>query len=322
MRKLHTLILAFLVCGGIGLHAQQSAQYTLHMLSPYFWNPGAAAIDQDVSLTASIRQQWGGLPGAPRSQFGLLQIPLPQFRAAFGVKFENDALGAQRNSNLMLSYNYQMELGEAILGLGVSGGIIQYGLDGSQLRAPDGSYQDILINHNDAILSAGAMSGLAPAFDLGAYYQSEKWNFGLAVRNVTAATIRLSEFDLNTTRTIFFNAQTSFPLGTSLLFQPSVIVRTDLTQIQTDLGLLIRYNDNIFGGASFRGYNSNSIDALGLIAGAKLNEKLSVAYAYDLILSPLREVSNGSHELRVHYRIQQGTGKGRKPKIIYNPRSL
>ena len=321
MRKLHTLLWGILL-GCTNLYAQQSAQYTLHMLSPYYWNPGAAAIDQDLSITASIRQQWGGLPGAPMSQFALLQVPLPQFRAAFGVKFENDELGAQRNSNLMLSYNYQMELGEAVLGLGVSGGFIQYGLDGSQLRAPDGTYQDILINHNDAILSAGAMSGMSPAFDVGAYYQSEKWNFGLAVRNVSAASIRLSEFDLNTTRSIFFNTQTSFPLGTSLLFQPSVIVRTDLTQIQTDLGLLIRYNDNIFGGASFRGYNSNSIDALGLIAGAKLNEKLSVAYAYDLILSPLREVSNGSHELRVHYRIQQGIGKGRKPKIIYNPRLL
>jgi type IX secretion system PorP/SprF family membrane protein len=321
MRKLITLIWGVLTTC-FGLHAQQSAQYTLHMLSPYYWNPGAAATDQDLSLTASIRQQWGGLPGGPMSQFALLQVPLPQFRAAFGVKFENDELGAQRSSNLMLSYNYQMELGEAILGLGVSGGVLQFGLDGSQLRTPEGAYQDILINHNDAILSAGTLSGLAPTFDIGAYYQSEKWNFGLAVRNVSAAKIALNEFSLNTTRSIFFNAQTSFPLGTNFLLLPSAIVRTDLIQIQTDLGLLIRYNDNIFGGASFRGYNSNSIDALGLIAGAKLNEKLSVAYAYDLVLSALREVTSGSHELRVHYRIQQGLGKGRKPKIIYNPRSL
>jgi type IX secretion system PorP/SprF family membrane protein len=166
------------------------------------------------------------------------------------------------------------------------------------------------------------MSGMAPTFDLGAYYRSDKWNFGLAIRNISEASIKLSEFELNTTRTVFFNAQTAFPLGTSFLIQPSFIVRTDLTQIQTDAALIIRYNDNIFGGASFRGYNSNSIDALGLIAGAKLNEKLSVAYAYDLVLSPLRDVSNGSHELMVHYRIQQGSGKGRKPKIIYNPRWL
>lgn len=320
MRKLLTLILG--IFWGLSLQGQQSAQYTLHMLSPYYWNPGAAAIDQDLSLTASVRQQWGGLPGAPMSQFGLLQIPMPQFRAAFGAKFENDQLGAQRNSNLMLSYSFQLEMGENILGLGASAGITQYGLDGSQLRTPGGSYQDILINHNDAILSAGNLSGLAPTFDLGAYFHSEKWNFGLAVRNFTAATIKLSEFNLNTTRTVFFNAQTSFPLGTSFLLQPSIIVRTDLTQIQTDAALIIRYNDNIFGGASFRGYNSNSIDALGLIAGAKLNEKLSVAYAYDLILSPLREVSNGSHELRVYYRIQEGSSKWRKPKIIYNPRLL
>ncbi|HPH20032.1 MAG TPA: PorP/SprF family type IX secretion system membrane protein [Haliscomenobacter sp.] len=320
MRKLLTLVLG--ACWGLaGLHAQQSAQYTLHMLSPYYWNSGAAAIDQDLSLTASVRQQWGGLPGAPMTQFALLQVPLPQFRAAFGVKFENDELGAQRNSNLMATYNYQLELGSGILGLGASAGFTQYGLDGSQLRTPGGAYQDILINHNDDILSAGAMSGLAPTFDLGAYYQSEKWSFGVAMRNLTSASIQLSEFELQTTRTVFFNGQTSFPLGTSFLIQPSVLVRTDLTQIQTDVGLLIRYNDNIFGGASFRGYNSNSIDALGLIAGAKLNEKLSIAYAYDLVLSPLREVSNGSHELMVHYRIQQGT-KSRKPKIIYNPRLL
>jgi len=64
------------------------------------------------------------------------------------------------------------------------------------------------------------------------------------------------------------------------------------------------------------------LDAVALMAGFKLNEKLSVGYAYDIGLSALNSVSSGSHELLLNYNLGAPIGKGRPPAVIYNPRSL
>jgi hypothetical protein len=89
-----------------------------------------------------------------------------------------------------------------------------------------------------------------------------------------------------------------------------------------EFSVLTKYNENIFAGASFRGYRTESLDAVAFLAGFRLSEKLTLHYAYDLTISNLNAVSNGSHELLLNYNLGKPIGKGRPPKIIYNPRSL
>jgi hypothetical protein len=100
------------------------------------------------------------------------------------------------------------------------------------------------------------------------------------------------------------------------------LLKSDLVETQIEFSTIARYNDNIFGGVSFRGYNSNSFDAVVILAGYKLNENLTLSYAYDITLSGLSEVSRGSHEIMLNYNLNKNIGKGRLPKIIYNPRFL
>ena len=57
-----------------------------------------------------------------------------------------------------------------------------------------------------------------------------------------------------------------------------------------------------------------------ILAGIKLNEKITLAYSYDLTLSTLREVSDGSHEILINYNLGKPVGKGKMPPVIYNPR--
>jgi hypothetical protein len=111
-------------------------------------------------------------------------------------------------------------------------------------------------------------------------------------------------------------------LGKSISIEPSVFLKSDLIQTQIEFSTLVNYNDNIFGGVSIRGYNSNSIDAVVILAGYKLSERVTLAYSYDLTLSGLKHVSNGSHEVLINYNLNRPIGKGILPKIIYNPRFL
>jgi type IX secretion system PorP/SprF family membrane protein len=322
MQKTHLLLLLLTIGTCSSLWAQQPAQYSFYGFNSYLWNPAAAGINGAMEATGGLRRQWVDLEGSPSSQYALFQVPVPALRAAFGLKIENDVIGVQTQTNLLLSYNYQLEMGAGILSLGASGGISQVGLDGSRVRTPEGNYLENQINHRDNLLGNSLTSGTAPLIELGAWYQSEKLSVGIAARNVLAQAVGLDRLELSTVRNFFINAQYQLPLSSRITLQPTLFIRSDLVQTQTDLGLIARYNDKFFAGSSLRGYNSNSIDALALMGGIQLNEKLSVGYAYDLSLSSLRTVSNGSHEIVLNYRIKEIGKGGKAPKIIYNPRSL
>jgi len=48
---------------------------------------------------------------------------------------------------------------------------------------------------------------------------------------------------------------------------------------------------------------------------------MRVFYAFDLPLSTLRDVHNGSHEIGLTYNINAGIGQGKLPAVIYHPRA-
>ncbi len=294
------------------------------MMNKLNWNPAYAGLDHSLSATGIYRAQWDQLEGNPITQNINVHMPLYIFSSGIGINLENDELGAERRTSGSVAYNYQLPVGrKALLALGLEAGIAQRTLDGSRLRTPEGNYTDAtVIFHNDDILPVSSVSATATSFGAGIYFYSEQFEAGLAVRHLNEPSVSLDVLSLQLARAYFFTAGAHFDLSQSLSLHPSLMVRSDLSQTQTDIAAIFKYNDNIFGGASFRGYNSDSVDALAFIAGFKLNEKVTVAYAYDLTLSPLNQVSNGSHELMLNYNLNKRIGTGRPPKVIYNPRTL
>ena len=323
MKQLFTflaLILGFSLAFG-----QQPAQYSLFMMNKLNWNPAYAGLDNSLSATGVYRAQWAGLEGNPITQNVNVHMPLYILSSGVGINLENDELGAERRTTGTVSYNYQLPVGRrGLLAIGLSAGLAQRTLDGSKLRTPDGDY-DIdasVIIHNDGLLPISQINASAATFGAGIYYYSERFEAGFAARNLSEPIVDLDAISLVLKRTFFFNAGGHFDLGGSLSLHPSLLVRSDLAQTQTDVAAILQYNDNIFGGASFRGYNSDNIDAVAFIAGFKLSENVTLAYAYDLTLSALNQVSNGSHEVMINYNLNKRLGTGRPPKVIYNPRTL
>lgn len=323
MRKRITTTFAFLGFAALAL-AQQPAQYSMFMMNKLNWNPAYAGMENSLVATGIHRSQWQGLEGSPVTQNISLHLPINIISSGFGLNLESDALGAQRITSATAMYNYQLPLGKrAVLSLGGSATFFQRSLDGSILRTPEGQYTDGIIVHNDNLLPLGQVSGNVLTYGAGAYLLTERIEVGIAARHLSEPTAAMGELlDMGLKRAYFFTAHTYFDLRSNLSLHPSLLVRSDLVQTQTDLAALFQYNGNITAGASFRGYDSNSIDAVAFIVGFKLSEKVSAAYAYDLTLSALAQVSNGSHEIMLSYNLNRPLGVGRLPKIIYNPRSL
>jgi type IX secretion system PorP/SprF family membrane protein len=313
-------IMAMCLAGGVAM-GQQAPQYSLYMLNRFAFNPAYAGLDQNaLSVTGLYRQQWVGLEGAPQTQYVGVHMPLYIAGGGIGLQLQNEQMGIQQQLSISAAYNYQTPVGNwGILSIGVGAGVFQTSLDGSAILTPEGNYEG-LINHNDLILPEGRISGSTYFANVGVYLQAERLEIGIASLNVTENLLNLESIDFQLARS--YNAFVSYTIdiGRALRLSPSALFKTDLEQSQLDFSLLASYNDNIFAGASFRGYNSDTNDAVVIIAGLRLNEKWTLAYGYDLTLSSLNSVSNGSHEIMVNFNLGKTFGEGRLPPIIYNPR--
>jgi type IX secretion system PorP/SprF family membrane protein len=319
MRYLFSFLLGFMLFSGV--YAQQGPQYSLVTFDPFFVNPAYAGMDGTLKINGLYRKQWVGLPGGPESQMVNVHSPLYIAGGGVGLQFLNERLGPEQQLSATMAYNYQLLLNRrSVLSFGVQAGIFQYTLDGTLLRTPDGIYEGSTIDHQDAALPLGRESGISPLVSAGVYYQTGAFEAGLSVRNITATRIELPSLGYDSQRQYMVHARYAFEMGRSVVLSPSVWVRSDFVQTQIDFNIQARVNDNIFGGVSLRGYDANSLDALILQAGVRLNEKITLAYAYDLTLSPLQNTNTGSHEVLLQYDLGVAPGKGRLPAIIYNPR--
>lgn len=308
------------------LVAQQAPQYSLFMLNPYAFNPAYAGLENTLVATGVYRQQWSGLKGAPLTQHINAHLPLYVIRSGVGLKVENDAIGAHRTTQALLSYDYQLELGHsALLSVGASAGYMQYALDGDKLRAPQGTYVEPggVFTHADDYLPEGKVQAGTPVFEAGVYLQARNLEMGAAIQPVFAPVLKAGgdeAFQLQPVRQYLFSAAYTIRVGENGQIKPAVLVKNDARETQMEFSTLIRWRENIFVGGSFRGFTRTAKDAAVLLAGLKINEKTTLAYAFDIPLSPLNTANRGSHELLLRYSLNQPIGAGKLPPVIYNPR--
>lgn len=321
MRKYVLLFFVLLPCL---LFAQQAPQYSMYFLNPYSFNPAYSGLDESLSITGVFRKQWVQLQGSPINQSLNAHMPWYYMKGGVGLQVENDMLGAERNLSASLSYAYHRNLGnDYTLSLGLAGGMIQKTIDGDKLRAPDGNYENI-IDHQDDFLPIGKEGAIAPLLNVGLYLKNESLEIGLSANNIIEP---FAEYNLNAItqfqflRNYFIIFAYEIELGSRFQMKPSLFLKTDFIEFQTDISSIFTYNDNIFAGASLRGYSKNTFDAVVLTAGMRITENITLAYAYDVSISSLRTYNKGSHEVLLNYNLRKQFGGEKPVKIIFNPRT-
>lgn len=319
-QKLPLLLLLLLLGGYAG--AQQFAQYSLYWLDPVQFNPAYAGLDNSLSVTATYRTQWVGLEGQPSGQRISAHLPIYFLSSGFGVEGERDQIGARTLNRFGASWNYQLVRPTAVWSVGLSARYMQMSLDGGALRATDGDYSEPgFIVHNDDLLPLGTEGAGAFTLAAGLYYQSERLEGGVSVRNLNQGVISYPGIDYVLGSQYHAYLRGRFDILRAWDVSPMLFAISDGTQTQLSFGAIARYQENIFGGLAYRGYNNETSDAVVLMAGMNLSDKITVAYAYDLTLSELRSVNDGSHEITLKYNLQQRIGAGVPPPIIFNPRT-
>ncbi len=305
--------------------SQQPAQYSLYMLNKYAFNPAYAGLDNSLSITGVYRNQWVQLDGNPVSQNVNAHLPFYIAGGGIGIGLENESLGSWKQTSLSLGYSYHLELNnKGILSLGASAGLVQRQLDGAKVRTPGTIFDDKgnPLDHSDPFIDTRVGRGSGLGLNAGLFYRGERFETAISTINLLGNKINDLDFSYEQERTYFFYAGYRFEAGRDWSFYPSFLVKSDLWQTQTDISFFGKYKENIFAGASFRGYHSESFDAIVIFGGFNLSERISVAYSLGVGISGLKNVHNGSHEILLNYNLGKPIGKGRPPAIIYNPRFL
>jgi len=298
--------------------SQQTPQWTQYVLNQYAINPAYAGLDRSLSVTAALRSQWTQLDGAPSTQMLSGHVPLYFLSGAAGMMLVNDNLGPFKRTGISGSYNYVLDAPIGLISAGFRIGVQQVTIDGRQLITPGGVYQDNVIDHRDPRLLADLQTGYSPTWSMGLFYAKDLLEVGIAIDNLgNTSEAGASTFNEKTV----FSLYGAYQLGITeiLAIEPNILLKTDGSSSQLDIGILAHY-DQFLGGFSFRGYNANTVDALGVVAGVRVSKNVRVSYSFDLGLSDLRPYHDGTHEFLINYNLNKPIRTGELPRIIYNPR--
>ena len=285
-------------------------------------NPAYAGFDFSLNVTGLYRSQWNEFETAPKTQNINAHVPMYFLNGAIGINVANEQIGYFNNTLGTVSYNYVYESSIGLFSAGAKLGILQSSLNGNSLRSPDGVYEGPTFTHNDPTLSENTQQGVGVLYGLGVYFIGSLFEGGFSISEMPSQKLQINTTKVELVPYINFYAESDIVINNLLTITPSILFRTDLTEVQTDLSVVAKLSGNIFGGLGMRGYNSKSIDAAVIIAGWQFNENYTLSYAYDIGLSKLRTSHEGTHEILLNYNLNKLIGAGLPPKIIYNPRFL
>lgn len=285
---LSLLLLSF----GSKINAQQLPVFTQYLFNKYIFNPAVTGTEDNFSATANYRYQWQGVTDAPRTY--ILSVHGPHKFKNFGIggALYTDVTGPTSKTGAYLSYAYHLNLSnDTKLSLGLSGGLLQYRVDGTKITLAD---------PGDLTLANTLMTKLVPDFGFGAYWFGDKFFVGLSVPQFIQAQLDFTEDDTQTlsqlTSHFYLNGGYTFKINRDFDIEPSAMIRYS-NPIQPQLDLTVR---GIFQESYYLGLMHRTEDALAIMAGYQTaNGKFTFGYAYDVTTSGLGAVSAGSHELMV-----------------------
>jgi type IX secretion system PorP/SprF family membrane protein len=292
MRKTRLALFAMLCTSAIW--AQQDVQFTQFANNKIFYNPGVIGSGDAICLSAAHRSQWVGFENAPTTQNFSANVPLDIIGGGLSVNFTNDMIGFFQDITAGVGYGYQASLAGGTLGLGVR-------VDFRNKNVTSGVWAPPQTMNDPSLVQLGATS-MATDLSFGTYYQRDNWYAGLSstrlleTKDILTANGGTGNAQIRGQRHYYLMGGYDIDLQNGFVLQPAMMVKTDLVTTQFDLNAAATYNNQIWGGVTYRVY-----DALSVMAGYQITKDLRATYSYDLTTSSLRNSSSGSHEIMMSY---------------------
>ena len=288
MKKFIGVFICVLCFAGL-IEAQQLPQYSNYMINDYVLNPALSGTQDNFEVKSNNRYQWVGITDAPRTYILSANGPYKSKNMGYGGYLFTDITGPTRRIGFSLSYAYHVKLNEKMkLSLGLSGGLLQFAVDGSKLTFHD---------QGDVALSNGMQSVIVPDFGFGALFHTDNYYIGASVPQLYQSKLKFFDYTTSTLSTLathyFLMGGYKYNLNDNIRIEPSVLVKfVNPAPVQADIGVRVVYKNMAWAGVGYR-----TSDAIPVMVGYTYQNYLMFAYSYDIITSNLRNYSTGTHEI-------------------------
>ena len=295
MNRILVLLLALLSV--VRVSAQQDPQFSQNMFNKLANNPGFAGSRGVIATSVLHRSQWMGFEGAPSAQNFSIDAAIPFLNGGVGLNIVKDNIAQFSNLGLQASYAYRTELGVGQLGLGMSVGMYQSGLDGSELNPA--------VTGDNAI-PISSVSGSKLDLGAGVYFNTQDIYIGLSSAHMTEPIVEWSDGDqYSLKRHYFLISGYSHEINSEFSLNPSIYLKSDGATSQLDINTNLIYtnqnNNRMWGGVSYR-----LDEGLILLAGMDITKDLRFGVGYDVtMLNPM----TNSLEVMLGYNFKIKTNK-------------
>ncbi len=307
----HCWLVLFIVhCSLFVIHskAQQTPQYSLYSFNRILINPAFAGNKNQIQTTLSYRNYLVGIEGAPVTQTLTVNAPIQSKYLGVGLKLTHESLGAVNQLNFLPVISYYIGLGQGRLTFALEGGILHESVNWNTL---------IKTNPLDNAIPQGSNSKILPDAGFGMLYNTSRYFIGFSVNHLVKAKFDYTDIKSANpgflTKHYFLEAGYNIVVGSFLNLEPSILLKKAIASpAQFDIGTKINFKNSVTAGVYWR-----TGDALYFPIRFLINNRYSIAYAYDLRISQLATYSHGSHEIMLTYNYQLLESARKK---LINPR--
>ncbi|UCS95622.1 PorP/SprF family type IX secretion system membrane protein [Echinicola marina] len=288
----------------LGMAHAQSRKYISHFSNfKSYYNPSLVAHGGSVAQSI-VRNQWGGLPGAPKTILGSVEGDFSQLRKldSIGIVGRNaaglvvlfDQHGPFSETEILLNYTNRIRITENhMLGLGIGMKYLNTELDGTKL-SPE--------QENDPGLSR-YMGGFAESkvfdFNLGISLINKQYYLSYSLQNVSGAEISSGD-DFYEGRAPISNLQAGF----RGMLSPNVgLVGNMLYRMQKDLPFHQEFNvkavmmEKVWLGVGHR------VDYATNLQAGFMFDRFRVGYVYEMSTKRNSKMYGSTHEFMVSFSL-------------------
>lgn len=215
-----------------------------------------------------------------------------------GLSIVNDKTGLYNRFSINASYSYHLGLSPTTnLAAGFSAGILKVGRNGAKSTFSNGDPTDPAQGNVSNVFK------IRPDLAAGLWLYSSEFFVGLSAQQIIPSKIAFVDDTLGFKLIPHLFATTGyrFLINEDINAIPSVMVKYvsgSPTTPQFDLNLKVQYQDLLWLGGSYR-----LKDGYAAMLGLNVGNTFNVGYAYDFTQTPLRTVSNGTHEIIIGFLI-------------------
>jgi len=297
VKNKNIIILLVLLLGGVQAMAQQVPHYSQFWFNEFVISPAFAGTKPYYQAKSNNRYQWVGVNDAPKTFILSAYGPEKNKDMGYGVQLFSDVTGPTSRLGFYGSYAYNLRLKDDIrLSMGITVGLLQYKIDGSQIRLHDA---------NDPSLGEEVYAEFVPDADFGIMVYGKNWHGGLVAKQLFNYTLNLDDVEslgMNTLQTHFFaHGAYRYDFNDDWAAEPFALLKFMYpAPLQVDLGARAIWKKMAWMGVSWR-----SSDAIAIMIGYEYEEQISFGYSYDITLSNLQTASTGTHEIMIGFKFSK-----------------